>query len=287
MRIGVSGASGQLGRVVVAELVRRGPEHQTVAISRTPEKIAASVESRPGDYDHPETLTSAYQGLDRLLIIPSHDTRPGLRDRHFVTAIDAAVEAGVKHIVLISVAAARDMEATDMYAAYWLAEQHLMSAAPRWTILRMNYFAESFAQVAAMSLGSGVLAGLAENRVAFVSRDDLAAAATGVLLSEGHSGATYNITGPAALSGMERAAILSEVSGKPCRFAVLDEAQLRGVLLGSGMPAQYIDALVSIERSFVTGSFDIVTGDVERLGGRPARTLLSVLEKQLAAGGRQ
>ncbi|MGH8447468.1 MAG: SDR family NAD(P)-dependent oxidoreductase, partial [Solimonas sp.] len=221
-------------------------------------------------------------GLDRLLIIPSSDVRPGLRDRHFITAIDAAVKAGVGHVVMMSSAASREVDERAMFAAYWTGEQHLMKTAPRWSILRMNYYAESFAQVAGMSLGAGVLTGLGENRVAFVSRDDVAAAAAGILLGEGHAGAIYSATGPAVVSGAERAALLSEISGKPLRFVALDEAQLRGGLAQAGVPREYIDSLIDIEKHFVAGDFNIVTGDIERLAGRRPQTLREVLSRQPA-----
>ena len=93
MRIGVSGASGQLGRTVLAELRRRGPMHELVAITRSPEAVAAPAEGRLGDYDRPETLAAAYAGLDRLLLIPSADLRPGVRGAQAVAAVDAAVAA--------------------------------------------------------------------------------------------------------------------------------------------------------------------------------------------------
>ncbi|HJU40138.1 MAG TPA: NAD(P)H-binding protein, partial [Tahibacter sp.] len=183
MKIGISGASGQLGRAILAEIAARGGnDDAVVGISRTPDTVEPPAQGRHGDYDHPETLAAAYAGLDRLVIIPAADVRPGVRSRQFVAAIDAAVGARVGHVVLISSAATREAAEPEMYAPYWTAEQHLVRTAPRWTILRMNYYAESFAQVAALSLRSGVLAGLGENRVAFVSRDDLAGAAAGILL---------------------------------------------------------------------------------------------------------
>ncbi|WP_076865732.1 SDR family oxidoreductase [Bradyrhizobium mercantei] len=283
MKIGVSGASGHLGKAVVAELMARGGGHDIVGISRTPEAVRSGAVRQHGDYDRPETLAEAYRGLDRLLIIPSSDTRPGLRDRHFVTAIDAAVAAGVGQIVMMSSAATRAVDAAEMFASYFTGEQHLMRTAPRWTILRMNYYAESFAQVAAMSLASGILAGLGESRVAFVSRDDVAVAAAGILLGEGHAGAIYGATGPAVVTGAERAALLADIAGKPMRFVVLDEAQLRRGMAQAGVPQQYVQAMIDIEKRFVAGDFDVVTGDVARLAGRFPRTLSDVLAKQLAA----
>lgn len=280
MKIGISGASGQLGKAVLAELKARGGHHSVVGISRTPETVQPPEEGRYGDYDRPEALVAAYDGLDRLLLIPSADVAPGVRSRHFAAAIDAAVSVGVGHIVLMSSAATREAAEPEMYAAYWTGEQHLIRTAPRWTLLRMNYYAESFVQVASMSLGAGVLPGLAENRVAFVSRDDVAAAAAGILLGEGHAGAIYNATGPVAVTGAERAALVSEIAGKPVRFAPLDEAPLRRAISQAGVPEEYIGSLIEIERHFVAGSFDIVTGDVERLAGRRPRSLRDVLSQQ-------
>jgi NAD(P)H dehydrogenase (quinone) len=278
MKIGISGASGQLGKTVLAELKAWDDEHRIVGISRTPETVQSPAEGRLGDYDRPETLVKAYEGLDRLLIIPGHDVRPGVRGRQFVAAIDAAVSAGVGHIVLISSAVTREAVEPEMYAPYWTGEQHLIKTAPRWTILRMNYYAESLAQVASMSLGTGVLLGLGESRVAFVSRDDLACAAVGILIGEGHAGAIYNATGPVVVTGRERAALISDITGKPFRFTVLDEAQLRRGLSQAGIPKEYIDSLIDIEKRFVAGDFDIVTGDVERLAGRRPRPLNEVLD---------
>jgi NAD(P)H dehydrogenase (quinone) len=281
MKIGVSGASGQLGRATLEELKARGARGP-VGISRAPENVTAPAEGRLGDYDRPETLVEAYRGLDRLMIIPSDELRPGVRDRQFAAAIDAAVEAGVGHIVLVSAAGARKQDETSMYAAYWTGEQHLMRAAPRWTILRMNFYSEMLTQLAQTSLGAGVLPGLGESRVAFVSRDDVAGAAAGILLGEGHSGALYNATGPAAVTGEERAALVAEVTRRPVRFAILTEEQFRGGLVQAGLPEVYVNAIVDIHKYMVDGAFDIVTGDVGKLAGRPPRPLREILAATLS-----
>lgn len=281
MKIGVNGASGQLGKTVVSELLERGPEHDIIAISRTPDSAPVSVEGRLGDYDQPETLVEAYRGLDQLLLIPSGDMRPGVRGRQFKAAIDAAVAQGVGHIVLVSTAGTRAAVEPSMFAAYWEAEQHLIRTAPAWTILRMNYYAESFAQFVPMWVGSGVLTGLGEGRIAFVSRDDVGAAAAGILLGKGQQGAIYNATGPAALSGAERAAAITEATGKPMQFLMLPEDQLKAGMAGAGVPEPYVNSVIDIEKKYVEGSFDVVTGDVERLGSRKPRSLRDVLRQEV------
>jgi NAD(P)H dehydrogenase (quinone) len=281
MKIGVSGASGQLGRAVVAELLRRGDGHEVVAITRTPETVAAPAQRRFGDYDRPESLGEAYAGLDRLLIITTVAPEPGKRGAQNVAAIDAAVKAGVKHIVFMSAVGTRREQEPARGASYWLGEQHLIATAPAWTILRMNFYAEAFVQQAQAALGQGVLAGLAENRAAFVARDDVAAAAAGILIGDDHAGAIYHATGPERLSGTERAAIIAEITGQPLAFRVIPEQQLRAGLTKAGLPAAVVNILVGIQQSFAAGVFDIVTGDVERLGGRPPKPFRDVLAAAL------
>ena len=277
MKIGVSGASGHLGRAVVSELLQRPDGHEVVAITRTPETVSGPAQGRFGDYDRPESLAEAYAGLDHLLIIPTVDPVPGKRGAQNVAAIDAAVRAGVKHVVFMSAAGARQEEEPALGAPYWRGEQRLIATAPAWTILRMNFYAESFVQQAQASLGQGVLTGLAENRVAFVARGDVAAAAAGILIGDGHAGAIYNATGPERLSGAERAALIAEITGRPLAFLVITEEQLRAGLTQAGLPAGGVNAVISIQRSFAAGAFDILTGDVERLGGRPPKPLRDML----------
>ncbi|MDB6060363.1 MAG: NAD(P)-dependent oxidoreductase [Verrucomicrobiaceae bacterium] len=285
MKIGVSGASGQLGKAIVAEIATRDVSVKLIGISRTPGSLPSGVENRLGDYDHPETLTAAYAGLDRLVIIPSADLRPGIRAVQNIAAIDAAIAAGVKHIVFVSVVGTRKQEEPALGAPFWVGEQHLINTAPAWTIVRMSFYAEAFALEVQMSAAAGVLTGLSENRVAYVSRDDLAGAVAGVLTGEGHIGAIYSATGPKSLTGAERAAAATKFIGKPFGFVVLTEAQLRGGLLQAGLPANVVNATASIQADFAAGAFDIVTGDVERLSGRAPKSLEDVLNALSGAEG--
>src|SRR2546430_4049099 len=270
MKIGVSGASGHLGRAVVSELLKRAGGHEVVAITRTPETVSGSAHARFGDYDRPESLAEAYAGLDRLLIITTVAPEPGKRGAQNVAAIDAAVKAGVKHIVFMSAVGTRKEEEPARGASNWRGEQRLIATAPAWTILRMNFYAEAFLQLAQAALGQGVLAGLAENRAAFVARDDVAAAAAGILIGDGHAGAIYNATGPERLSGAERARLIAEITGRPLAFRVITEEQLRAGLTQVGLPAGAINIVVGIQASFAAGGVDIVTrGPRRRCGPAP------------------
>jgi NAD(P)H dehydrogenase (quinone) len=275
MKIGVSGASGHLGRAVVSELLQRPGGHKVVAITRTPETVSGPAQRRFGDYNRPESLAGAYAGLDRLLIIPTVD--PVKRGAQSVAAIDAAVRASVKHIVFMSAVGTRQEEEPALGASFWRGEQRLIATAPAWTILRMNFYAEALVQQAQASLDQGVLTGLAENRVAFVARGDVAAAAAGILIGDSHAGAIYNATGPERVSGAERAALIAEATSRPLVFLAITEEQLRAGLTHAGLPVEVVNTVINLQTSFAAGAFDIVTGDVERLGGRPPKPLRDVL----------
>ena len=128
-----------------------------------------------------------------------------------------------------------------------------------------------------MALSSGVLTGFTENKVSFVSRDDLAAAAAGILSGEGHNGAIYAGTGPKALTGAERVEILSKAIGSPLSYVTVSVRELQEQLQNANLPEPVISAIVGTQKNFSNGDFDIVTGDIEKLSGRPPKRLESVL----------
>lgn len=278
MKIAVSGASGHLGNGIMAEVLRRGAGHDVIAVSRSPEKCAAGIQARLGDYDKPAGLASAYAGVDRLVIIPSAELGRGRRGTQNVAAIDAAVAAGVDHILFVSAAGTRASEEPEVWASYYAAEQRLMRTARNWTILRVNYYAEAFVQEIQMSLGHGVITGLAENKVALVSRDDVARAAAGVLMTGGHAGAIYHATGPTSMTGAERAAAAAAATGKPFQFMVLPKEILQGGLQQAGLPPEAVGIVLSIQSGFAVGGFDVVTGDVKQLTGKKPRSVQDVLK---------
>jgi NAD(P)H dehydrogenase (quinone) len=147
----------------------------------------------------------------------------------------------------------------------------------------MNYYAEALAQEAAMSAASGAIVGLAENRVAFVAREDVGAAAAGILLGEGHSGAIYNATGPRTWSGADRAELIAQITGQPVGFAVVPDSALRDGMTQMGLPEDVVNTVLGIQSEFTLGALDIVTGDVERLSGRAPKPLRDVLAASLQA----
>src|SRR5258706_8881247 len=150
MKIGVSGASGHLGGAVVSELLHRPGGHEVVAITRPPEPISGSAQARFGDYNLPESLAKAYAGLDRLLIIPTLE--PARRAAQNIAAIDAAVRAGVKHVVFMSTAGARQEEEPALGASYWRGGRHPIGTAPAGALPPQQHFFRKRAQDGAARL---------------------------------------------------------------------------------------------------------------------------------------
>ncbi len=190
-----------------------------------------------GDFDKPETLTVAFRGLDKLVIIPTTDMVAGARSKQAVAAIEKAGEAGVRHVSYLSAVGTRFAKLPHLWESYFVPEQALMRSAKEWSILRMAFYAESFLDRANMSLARGVYASSSSAPVNLVARGDVAAAAAGLIATEGHHGAIYNATGPEALDGPARASVVAQVTGKPFAFAQvpLDAAPCRHE--GRGPPA--------------------------------------------------
>ena len=281
MKIGIAGTSGQLGAATLRHLKSRVPAADIVAISRTPADHTG-VEARFGDYDDAASLAAAYRGLDRLMLIPTVDLRPGVRARQTTGAIDAAVAAGVQHILYLSSLGTHDVPEPDISAGYYATEQALMREAPHWTVLRMGYYMESFIDEVKQSLAHGVHAALADVPVSFVARDDLAAASAAILATEGHAGAIYQGTGPRTFSGSKRAAAVAEASGKPFAFAVVTAEQYAAGLRAAQLPDFVVNTIISIQQGFAAGAFDLVSGDIPRLTGAPSRTLQQALAAAFA-----
>lgn len=234
-RIVVSGASGQIGGLVVEELLDRGirPEN-LILVSRTPlERYAAlGASTRFGDFLQPESLDTAYEGGDRLLLISlnsnNRDPRvPARRAELHQVAIDAAVEAGVQHIVYTSFVDA-DNNVSPIAVAHRATEAALRESGIAWTFLRNQWYADRLVGEAARMVVDGrALVLPADPGTVYVTREDCAVVAAVALMTEGHENQVYEITGPALIRMSELASIASEISGVEIEVSVAGPADER------------------------------------------------------------
>ena len=276
MTIGITGAGGHLGRALVQHTLNRVQGSGIVAITRNPARLdgfsPAAVEVRAGDFNDPSSLAAAFAGIDRLMIIPTGDLLPGVRTKQHTGAIQAAAAAGVRHISYISTVSPRPDPNNVLLDSHFATEQALIASGAAWTILRMNVYMDTLLDAAKRAIAGGSYAAVTGAPAAYVVRDDIAAAAAGILTTAGHEGITYHATGPASISQPEIAAAIAKASGKPVRFTAITEAEQRAGLTAAGLPAFLVDTFGGFQAALRAGAFDMVTGDVERLSGKGAQS---------------
>lgn len=287
MTIGITGAGGQLGAALVRHALNRVPASTIVAITRNPARLESlsqqGAQVRAGDFNEPAGLAAAFQGVQRLMIIPTGDLQPGVRLRQHAAAIKAAVTAGVRHVTYISTVSARPEPNNILFDSHFETEQALIASGAAWTILRMSVYLETLLDGAKRALASGSYSAVPGAPAAYVGRDDLAAAAAGILTTAGHDGITYHATGPVSISQPEIAEAVARIAGKPIPFTALTEAQQRAGLEAAGLPSFVVNTVAGFQAALRAGAFDLITRDVERLSGRSAEAPAAFLARTLAA----
>jgi NAD(P)H dehydrogenase (quinone) len=280
MTLGITGAGGQLGAALLRHTLNRTAASHVVAITRHPEKISL-VTARAGDFNQPGSLLEAFRGIERLVMIPTADLSPGVRARQHRDAIAAAKQAGVQHVIYISSVSPRLDPNNELLDSHFATEQALIASGLNWTLLRMSIYADTLVDAARQAVASGVYSAVPGEPAAYVAREDIAAAAAGILTSPGHHGITYHATGPASLSQREVAEAISEATGKPVKLAEITPEQWRQGMLSAGLPAFVVDAIAGFHGALRAGAFDLVTGDVRRLAGKPAQPVVEFLRGAL------
>jgi NAD(P)H dehydrogenase (quinone) len=273
--IAVTGATGHLGRIVVDQLLHRVPAGQLVAAVRNPHKASdlagRGVQVRRADYDVPETLADAFQGVDKLLLISASEI--GKRARQHEAAIAAAKQAGVKSIVYTSLLRA-DTSSISLAGEHSATERAIREAGIPTVILRNGWYFENYTENLGSALQHGVLLGAAKDgRIAAAARADYAAAAVAVLTTPGHEGRVYELAGDESFSMRELAAEVARQAGKLVAYRDLPPAELGEALRGFGLPAPVVDMLVSADEGIARGELDDRDRELSRLIGRPTTTL--------------
>lgn len=285
----VTGASGQLGRATVAELLRRGAD-RVIAGTRTPDKLqdltAQGVEVRLVDFDRPDTLRAAFAGVERLAIISADNIEePGRRLAQHRAAVAAAAEGGVRHVVYTSAPFPYPTPGSSLINDHFWTEAALFAAPFEWTILRNSLYAELVLMNAGPAAQSGQLFSAAGGRGrAYVTRADCARALAGALL-EAQGREVLDVTGPEAVTQDEVAALLGELTGKPVAHVEVPPAGLREGLAHAGLPPALAQALVDFDVSAAQGYHALVTPTVERLSGDKPATLRAFLSERLGKAG--
>lgn len=281
MTVAVTGASGHLGRRVADLLLERLDPSEVVLLTRTPEALASYSERgaavRYADFDEPATLGEAFSGTERALLISALDF--ARRGGQHGAAIEAAKAAGVRHVIYTSIP---EPEGNPAAAApsHLATEVAARESGLAWTFLRNSLYADFQVPVVAEAIASGQLVTSAgDGRVAYVARDDCAAAAAAVLTQDDHEGKTYDITGPEAIGPRDVAALAAELGGRPVEVVSVDDDAVVAGMIEAGAP----EAVARIRLSFVVaareGFLDSVTSAVQDITGNAPMSLRQVVQQ--------
>ena len=267
----ITGATGQLGRLVIDELLKTVPARQIVAAVRNPEKAAdlaaRGVQVRHADYDRPETLVPALQGASRLLLISASEV--GRRLPQHRAVIDAAVQAKVPLLVYTSILHA-ETSPLPLAAEHKATEALLRASGLPITLLRNGWYTENYTASVPVALQHGAYLGCAgEGRIASAARADYAAAAARVLTAEGQAGRGYELAGDQAWTLDELAAEIARQSGKAVAYRNLPEAEYQAVLLQAGLPNWLATLLAESDTGASRGGLFDDSRQLSALIGRP------------------
>jgi len=280
MTLGITGASGQLASRVLHHLFARSAS-DVVAITRNPSKVDStgrqSLHVRPGDFNDRAGIAKSLAGIDRLLMIPASELMPGVRPRQHQTAIDAAVDAGVGHVIYVSSIGARPGPRDGILETHFFTEQALIASGLPWTFIRMNIYADFQIDGVKRAIASGEYAAPDGAPYAYVVRDDLAALAAAILATPGHEGVTYHASGAESVTHAQIAEAVSKAIGKPIRYTPRTPEQSEAGLVAAGLPPPIVDVLVRSQKAGRDGAFDLVTGDIERHTGRRAQSAMDFI----------
>lgn len=272
----ITGASGQLGRLVVEQLLQTTAASQIVAAVRDPAKVAdlaaRGVQVRQADYAKPATLDSAFIGAQKVLLISSSEV--GQRVAQHQAVIDAAKAAGVELLAYTSVLHA-DSSALGLAEEHRQTEAALAASGVPAVLLRNGWYNENYTAGIAADLAHGVHLGSAgHGRISSAARADYAAAAVAVLTaSTDQAGNVYELAGDSAYTLYDLAAEITHQAGQTVAYKDLPEADYKAALLQAGLPEFVAQLLADSDAAAAQGALFDDGGQLQKLIGRPTTPL--------------
>jgi NAD(P)H dehydrogenase (quinone) len=284
MTLAVTGATGHLGRLVLADLLERGvAPDQIVAIGRATDRLAdfaaRGVVVRAADYNDPASLDAALAGVDRLVFISASEV--GQRIAQHRAIVDAAVRAGVAFIAYTSIT--RATTSSMLIAGEHKATEAMIEASGiRYAFLRDSWYLENYIDQLPTYLAYGIAGAVGEGKVSAALRRDYAAAAAAVITNPPTESAVFELGGK-AFTMSQLAAEVAAQTGRPVAYSDMPEAAFRDVLVGAGLPAPLAAILADADRGIGAGDLFVEGDDLGRLIGRPATPLADAVREAVAA----
>jgi NAD(P)H dehydrogenase (quinone) len=279
----ITGATGQLGRLVTAALLKKAPPSGIVAAVRNREKArdlaALGVHVRYADYDMPDTWDNALKGADKVLLISASEV--GKRTKQHSAVIDAARRTGVKLLAYTSLLRA-DSSPLGLAAEHKATEALIRASGIPFTLLRHGWYTENYTAGIPNALAHGAVYGCAgEGRIASATRADYAEAAAAVLTAENQAGRVYELAGDTAYTLAELAAEISRQSGKNIGYVNLPEAEYKALLVKAGLPEAYAALIADSDAGVSRGALYDDGHQLSKLIGRPTTSLAAAVAAAL------
>lgn len=282
----VTGATGQLGRAIVEQLVKLAAL-ETIGVSvrdlgKAADLSALGVRVRQGDFTDPASLALAFEGATQVLIVSSNARASGgdpvTQHRN---AIKAARTAGARRIVYTSHMAASATSAFPPMLDHAATEAMLGASGVAWTALRHGFYAASVLMLMGDALNTGLVEAPADGKVAWTAHADLAEAAAIILADEGRfEGATPPLTGPEALDLSDFAAIATSVSGGTIERRIIADDELRARMAARGVPDTAVRITLGLYAASRAGEFATVDPTLEQLLGRRPIAVRQLIEQR-------
>lgn len=280
MKIGITGATGQLGQLVVDYAKKSTSPSNIVALVRDPEKAKdLGVEVRAFDYNKPEALEAQLKGIDRLLLISGSEI--GKRVQQHENVIKAAKAAGIKLLAYTSLLHT-DSSPIFLASEHLPTEKILRASGITYAILRNGWYTENYTQSISQNITAGAVFGCAgQGKISAAARKDYAEAAAVVLTGEGHEFKIYELAGDESFTLSDLAAEISKQTGKKIVYNNLSEAELVEVLKNAGLPEQMAGAFASIDTHIANGALYDNSHQLSQLIGRKTTPLSAVVKEAI------
>ncbi|MFV0604227.1 MAG: SDR family oxidoreductase [Niabella sp.] len=280
MKIAITGATGQLGQIVVTKLKERTNADNLVALVRTPEKAKnLGIEVRNFDYTKIEDQEQALKGIDTLLLISSSEV--GQRATQHKNVIDSAKKAGVKRIAYTSILCA-DASKMALAPEHLITENALKESGIDYTILRNGWYTENYAANIPGALQAGAVIGCAgDGKISSATREDFAEAAVAVLTTEGHNNKIYELAGDEAYTLDDFASEISKQTGKNIPYNNLSETEYTSALVEVGVPEYFAKVLADSDAKAAEGALYSDDKTLSKLIGHSTTPLKEIVKRFL------
>lgn len=279
----ITGATGNLGSAVVAQLLKTLSPEEFVATSSNAEGVeklkAKGLQSRLANFSDPISLNEAFKGIDKLLLISTMDQN---RYEQHKNVVDAAKEQGVKHIIYTGLAI-KDIHTSavkDLMISHFQTEDYIKESGLTYTILRNTMYADALTQIlGSNALNQDINLPGGTGKVPYALRREMGEATANLLLQDGHENSTYNITGSNSFGYTELAAALSNLKRDTIKYNDISEDDLKAFLKKIGFPDFAIYLHSGTIRDIKMAQYEIESHTMETLLGRPTASIEDIMEE--------